>query len=133
VRLSPENAAQLFALVKDEGVANTTVVLTGDVQVAWARRANRLAATRGGAVGPAPLARPADDDVQVPRGYGRFYGETAPRYGEFYPAPPPVEYGRSYGSCPPPPPGFPTPACAYARPQANADVYPPRRYPFGGY
>jgi hypothetical protein len=134
VRLAPEHAALLFALVEDQGVANTTVVLTGDVQVAWARRTGRLAAARGGAAGRVPPAQPAADVVQVPRGYGRFYGETAPRYGDPYPAPPPVEYGRTYGSCPPPPPGFPTPACAYARPQANADAYPPpRRFPFGGY
>ena len=37
VRLSRENAAKLFALVKEQGVLNTTVTLTGSSQVALAR------------------------------------------------------------------------------------------------
>lgn len=38
VRLSRENAATLFALVKQQGVLNTTVTLTGSSQIALARR-----------------------------------------------------------------------------------------------
>lgn len=38
VRLSRENAATLFALVKEQGVLNTTVTLSGSSQVALARR-----------------------------------------------------------------------------------------------
>lgn len=37
VRLSRENAARLFALVREQGVLNTTVTLTGSSQVALAR------------------------------------------------------------------------------------------------
>ena len=37
VRLSRENAAKLFALVKEQGVLNTTVTLSGSSQVALAR------------------------------------------------------------------------------------------------
>jgi len=37
VRLSRENAAKLYALVQQEGVLNTTVMLTGSSQVALAR------------------------------------------------------------------------------------------------
>ena len=37
VRLAPENAAVLFALVTEEGLPNTKVVLTGSEQVALAR------------------------------------------------------------------------------------------------
>lgn len=37
VRLSRENAATLFAMVKADGVLNTTVTLTGSAQVAMAR------------------------------------------------------------------------------------------------
>jgi hypothetical protein len=37
VRLSRENASKLFALVKEQGVLNTTVTLTGSSQVAMAR------------------------------------------------------------------------------------------------
>jgi hypothetical protein len=38
VRLSPAHAATLFAMVKQDGVTNTKVVLTGSEQVALARR-----------------------------------------------------------------------------------------------
>jgi hypothetical protein len=41
VRLSPANAAILFALVEQNGVTNTKVVLTGSGQVALARRGVR--------------------------------------------------------------------------------------------
>jgi L,D-transpeptidase-like protein len=49
VRLSRENAAKLFALVKEQGVLNTTVTLSGSSQVAMARnprRANTAVARR---------------------------------------------------------------------------------------
>jgi hypothetical protein len=38
VRLAPQNAAKLYALVEVQGLSNTKVVLTGDVRVALARR-----------------------------------------------------------------------------------------------
>jgi L,D-transpeptidase-like protein len=38
VRLAPQNAAKLYALVEAQGLSNTKVVLTGDVRVALARR-----------------------------------------------------------------------------------------------
>ncbi|KRR16892.1 hypothetical protein CQ14_37345 [Bradyrhizobium lablabi] len=41
VRLSRENASRLFALVKEQGVLNTTVTLTGSSQVALARNPRR--------------------------------------------------------------------------------------------
>ena len=41
VRLSRENAAKLYALVKEQGVLNTTVTLTGSSQVALARNPRR--------------------------------------------------------------------------------------------
>jgi hypothetical protein len=41
VRLSRENAAKLWDLVKQEGVLNTTVTLTGSSQVALARNPRR--------------------------------------------------------------------------------------------
>src|SRR5512138_300274 len=49
VRLSRENAAKLYALVKEQGVLNTTVTLSGSSQVALARnprRANTAVARR---------------------------------------------------------------------------------------
>lgn len=41
VRLSPKNAATLFALVKQEGMANTRVVLTGEIPAGGAAVARR--------------------------------------------------------------------------------------------
>ncbi len=86
VRLAPPNAAKLFALVEEEGVTNTTVVLTGDVRVAMAR---------GGAVATArasmqPLAlqpgtRPARYDQPPQVDAQPQYGYRQPQYG--YPPP----------------------------------------------
>ena len=42
VRLSREHAAKLFALVKEQGVLNTTVTLSGSSQVALARNPRPL-------------------------------------------------------------------------------------------
>src|SRR5215203_4924427 len=44
VRLAPANAAKLFALVKDEGLPNTQVVLTGSEQIALERMKTQRAA-----------------------------------------------------------------------------------------
>jgi hypothetical protein len=50
VRLSRQNAATLFALVKEQGVLNTTVSLTGSASTAIARRKGNVeTASRGGA------------------------------------------------------------------------------------
>jgi hypothetical protein len=38
IRLAPENAAKLYDLVEQQGLPNTKVVLTGDVQVAMGHR-----------------------------------------------------------------------------------------------
>ena len=38
VRLAPENAAKLYALVEEQGLPNTKVVLTGDIRVALGGR-----------------------------------------------------------------------------------------------
>ena len=58
VRLEPENAETLFALVEKQGVLNTTVEVTGDVRVALARRT------------PQPAATEEDGNVTPRRGYG---------------------------------------------------------------
>jgi hypothetical protein len=129
VRLDPGHAAQLYALVQQQGVLNTTVVLTGDVQVAMARRATRTASRND---------VPAPQSLQ-PEGYGRGYGSPRPAYDDQ-----PyqggyqqrssndrarAEYSRTYDNCPPPPPGFPTPACAAGRERAVQAA--PRRYDYG--
>jgi hypothetical protein len=95
VRLAPENAEKLFALVEEHGVLNTTVEVTGDLRVALARGK--------------PLVASEDDDVR-PRGYGttpRYEELARPRYrdapGPYYAQPAPYPYGQSpyYRGLPP--------------------------------
>lgn len=55
VRLEPDNATKLYALVEEQGLPNTKVVLTGDVRVALGRQGlprNRSADTTGTARAP---------------------------------------------------------------------------------
>ena len=80
VRLAPENAAQLFALVEQQGVLNTTVVITGDLQVALARSAQRTAATTGNQTRQAPRA---PEPLPISPDY-EYYGQRRPatRYVE---------------------------------------------------
>ena len=93
VRLSRENAATLFALVKQEGVLNTTVSLSGSSQVALARRpaanpdaavARRQAPSQPVELTPRGGIASADGTVVYQRdnnGYAAApYGET--QYGE---------------------------------------------------
>ena len=101
VRLDPVNAAKLFALVKEEGLPNTQVVLTGSEQVALERtRAERTASNPTGSPDSQPnmptranelrtrdvrLPRPPmqsipDDDYAQPRNAEPRYDEPA-RYG----------------------------------------------------
>lgn len=85
VRLSRENAATLFALVKEQGVLNTTVTLTGSSQVALARRKTAPEATiarremPGRPVDLAPVERgiaSADGTVIYPREDSGYYRDT---------------------------------------------------------
>jgi hypothetical protein len=94
VRLAPENAEKLFALVEEQGVLNTTVQVTGDVRIALGRRTKQHAAVE-------------EEDLD-PRGRPEY---ARPRYGDaprsYYYAPP---YGAPYyarrPSYPPAPPGY---------------------------
>ena len=80
VRLNPDNATKLYSLVEQQGVLNTTVVVTGDVRIALARR-------------PAPSAEANVQPVAAPSyGYGyrddRYsYSDNRSGYGD----------NRSYG------------------------------------
>ncbi len=107
VRLDPANATKLYALVEEQGVLNTTVVVTGDVQIALARRP--------------PSGEASVESVSAPSygyGYGyrddRAYGYRGDRsYGyrdvrayssrdERY-----APYGAQQPADPSPPPGYP--------------------------
>jgi hypothetical protein len=85
VRLSPDNAAVLFDLVKTEGMANTTVIIGGR--------------TPGGDNGAVARSRPPMNETvsdqpqygQQPQPYGqRYYAQ--PYSGQYYPQP----YGQPY-------------------------------------
>jgi L,D-transpeptidase catalytic domain len=106
VRLAPDNAAKLYALVETQGLPNTKVVLTGDVRVALGQPRSRdpeASVTAG-----APLET---------RPYG--YSGYAPRYDDRQPQ---YEYRQSqYGY---------RPAPAYYPPRYPAD-YSYRPYPSG--
>src|SRR5580700_6356207 len=104
VRLAPANATVLFNLVKAEGMANTSVTVTGR--------------TPGGDNGPVARDRLPDNetvyspqpqpgyDQQPPPGYGQQqqpgyspppppgYGQQQPNYGQQLPPQPPPVYGQ---------------------------------------
>jgi hypothetical protein len=79
VRLAPANAEKLFALVEQEGVLNTTVVLTG------------VAPSGAPAVARRRLPRPDElEEEYVPPQQPQFaprYGSNQPAYGPYYAQP----------------------------------------------
>ena len=125
VRLSPANGATLFDLVKAEGMANTTITVTGRAP--------------GGDNGPVARARlPMNEEVeasqpmQVAPGYGQQpppgYDQPAPGYGQ-----PPPGYGQ-------PPPGYdrqsgyaPQPGTYERQPAPGyGQQFPPQPPPYDG-
>jgi len=95
VRLSPDNAAVLFDLVKAEGMANTTVIIDGRTPAGGYGPVARSRPPMNETVssGPPPIA----PQYQQPQGY---YGQPAygqryyaqPYYGQYYAQP----YGQPY-------------------------------------
>jgi hypothetical protein len=91
VRLDPANATKLFALVKQEGLNNTTVVINGSSSVALAR-AHATTVARG------------DEDSATATGTQPGYGQQSygqqsygqQSYGQPYPRQP--TYAETYGS-----------------------------------
>ncbi|MGH6771636.1 MAG: L,D-transpeptidase [Xanthobacteraceae bacterium] len=109
VRLHPDNAKQLFALVKEQGVLNTTVVIAGQEPrpaPAVARQTPRMAPStqqQQRQAPPARVARPAPQyqyeyeyeyvTPPAPRGYRRgAYQQPAPGYYALPPPPPGYMY-----------------------------------------
>jgi L,D-transpeptidase catalytic domain len=87
VRLAPDNAAKLYALVEKQGLPNTKVVLTGDVRLAQARRV--LPRSRDPeesvAAGERPYGyAPRYDNRQSPYGYPSAPSYYPPRYPSDY-------------------------------------------------
>ncbi len=90
VRLAPANATVLFNLVKAEGMANTSVTITGH--------------TPGGDTGPVARERLPDNETVYSPQPQPGYGQQQPGYGQQ----PPPGYGQQQqpGYSPPPPPGY---------------------------
>jgi hypothetical protein len=115
VRLTPENASKLYALVEREGVLNTTVVLTGQTPArtpAVAQRDGPDSRARGPKVGRNEELLGRDgpyDNAAAGAAYGR------PRYGD--------GYDDGYGS-----PSYGI--SGYANPAAPVYRRPPAVFPF---
>lgn len=83
VRLAPDNAAKLFALVKAEGVTNTKVVLTGSESLFVQRRqAQPRAYAEDAPLDVRPQYQPREP--YPPQRYGQAYGYGRPYYGQPY-------------------------------------------------
>jgi len=98
VRLAPDNAAKLYALVEKQGLTSTKVVLTGDVRVALAQRG--LPRSRDA---DANFAARAPLDIR-PYGDGR---GTYDRQSDYLYRPAPA-YSRAGSGYPYDPPRFPS-------------------------
>ena len=96
VRLAPANATVLFNLVKAEGMANTSVTITGR--------------TPGGDTGPVARAAPAGQR-------NRLFAAAAANRAAAPPPPPLLGYGQQPppGYSPPPPPGYSQQQPGYAQ------------------
>jgi hypothetical protein len=107
IRLSPAHAATLFAMVKQDGVTNTKVVLTGSEQVALARRGSEV--LRGDETSRPSYVNPNADYLQPlnlqPDYRQRYYVQPGydqsqyanPTYRDGQPQYAQPNYRRSYG------------------------------------
>jgi len=97
VRLHPDNAARLFALVRDDGVLNTTVVVTGENPPTRPPAVAR-APNNGGApplddpviIRPAPEPRTARQRELARRAPPPYYADDRGYYYPYYQEAPPV-------------------------------------------
>lgn len=109
VRLAPANAAVLFNLVKQEGMANTTVQITGHIPARYPMVARQQTPEReASAEQPTQISpqyyaapgygRPAYGEPAYSQpAYGRpAYNQPQPTYGQAFP-PQPAPYGQRYG------------------------------------
>ncbi|WP_409337820.1 L,D-transpeptidase [Afipia sp. P52-10] len=116
VRLSRANAATLFALVKEQGVLNTTVSLSGSSQVALARNPQRRNVARnrnGNMQARAPQQIAPQYDSEDADGYRRSYGAES-YYAE---QANPYAQQRSYGRQPYPGQAYVNPYYYSAQPR----------------
>ena len=125
VRLSPANATTLYALVKAEGMANTTVAISGRIP------AGPIIARRGGSedAGAASYTptRIAPYDEQQQQAYDGQQSYYAQPRSNFPPEPPPYyaqqpSYGQPRSGFPPQPPPY------YAQQPYGQPVYQQPQY-----
>ena len=101
VRISPENAAKLYALVDENGLENTKVVLTGVTPGGESKVASPAGRrSRYGQTGPG-WYKPGDNYYTQPETrpglFGRSFGGPYYKQAQGYYGPPPVYYGpRGY-------------------------------------
>jgi L,D-transpeptidase catalytic domain len=104
VRLSPQNASTLYALVEAEGLKDTTVVVTGQTPMATADAARRRAPVEAAGGEPMDIAPGYDQQAEA------YYGQQPAPYYDYarplqpYGAPPQSYYERPqpyYGQQPP--------------------------------
>jgi hypothetical protein len=124
VRLSRANAATLYALVKEDGVLNATVTLTGSSQSALARNPRSRANTAVARRDPAPQYNSAGDPIVLAPQPGQVEPQTQPRAqaddGYIYPSDGASNEAR-----------YPAPR---SRRLYGAQVYPREQYYYdGGY
>ena len=134
IRLSPDHAATLFDLVKQQTMANTKVVITGRTPNGPVAR-SRLPAneTAYSPQGGAPMSIAPDDSRQ---GYNQQQGYAQQGYGQqpqqmygqqVYPPPPRPAYVQRGGFPPqPPPPGY------YGQGYSNPGYYGQNQQPAYG-
>ena len=114
VRLSPANAAVLYGMVKQEGMANTTVEISGQIP------SRPLVASR-----QAPTEEASNDQpTSIQPGYGQpqsYYGQQQPYYGQQQPY-----YGQRQA--------YQQPQPYYGRPtydQGSGSAFPPQPPAYG--
>jgi hypothetical protein len=79
VRLSRENAATLFALVREEGLNDTKIVIRGDEQIAMARKAPKTRTVAREPVAERRVVRSRQRSVESSAGHGRAPSGSAER------------------------------------------------------
>jgi hypothetical protein len=116
VRLSPEHASTLYALVQAEGLTDTTVVIAGQTPMATADAARRRAPVEA-----------AGEPLDIAPGYGQqagvYYGQQPAPYGaqpqpSYYGRPPQPYYGQQ------PQPYYRQPQPYYAQRQYDGQPQP---------
>jgi hypothetical protein len=118
VRLSPDNAATLFTLVKAEGMANTTVTVSGR--------------TPGG--NGQEIAGRTPDQETLYSGYGQQPGYGQPAYGQsgYDQYGQPQQYGQSQNGFPPQPPPYGYNRPAYNQSYGGQQYYGQQQQPYYG-